>query len=106
MKVCIVGGAGRLGSAMAAWSAECGYETYIADPNQEVQENINAARFESLEPLVAELINKHVLDGRKIIATNNTKEATRQSDLIFIVVPTPSFPTGAFDMQYVERARS
>ena len=98
-KICYIGGAGRLGLSSAVWSAEKGILTYAADINVEAIDKINSGISPIAEPLVEDLINKNL--GTTFFATTNLEEGIQDSDLIFILVPTPSLPDGSFSIEYV-----
>ena len=105
MNVCYVGGAGRLGSALAAWSAHSGHQVTIADTGSSAVEAINERKTKYSEPHVDGYLNRGVLKG-KLIATTDINEAVKASEVIYIIVPTPSLDDGSFSMEYVENAMS
>jgi UDPglucose 6-dehydrogenase len=103
MRVCYIGGCGRLGLALAAWSAHKGHDVVCADINRVMVDAVNRGDVgkKTIEPLVADLVRKH--HGNRLIATGDTISAVKDCELILIIVPTPSNPDGSFDMQYVRR---
>lgn len=94
-----VGGCGRLGLAFAAWSAECGYEVYATDINEEMVNAVNLGKVDTMEPQVAELVAKHA--GKNLKARMDTPSCAARSEMIFVIVPTPSKHRGDFDISYV-----
>ena len=94
-----VGGCGRLGLALAAWSAQVGYRVLCADVNQTAIDTVNAGRSPHYEPEVGNLIARW--HGQRLRATTDTTTAIRQSSLSVVVVPTPSRGDGSFSLDYV-----
>lgn len=98
MNICYVGGAGRLGSALAAWSAECGHKVTIADTNARAVHDIRNGKFESSEPDVAQMLSRN---SANIEATTDIARAVSTSEVIYIIVPTPSNDDGSFSISYI-----
>ena len=96
--ICYVGGCGRLGSALAAWSAEKGYRVYCVDVNEDAVDAMNLGKWDSPEPLVGDLIDKWA--GTRLFATTSY-HVVADADIVFIIVPTPSEPDGAFSLKYI-----
>jgi len=97
--VCYVGGAGRLGLPIALRAHQCGHHVIVADINADLVEKINnRQRLGRMEPGVDDLLR--VADDR-LEATADIAAATCQSDLIFVIVPTPSLSNGSFSLEYV-----
>jgi len=100
MRISVIG-LGKLGSPLAAVFASKGFQVVGNDINPVFVDAINAGRAPVDEPELAELI--HVSGGR-LTATLNTTEAVRQTDISFIIVPTPSDGEGHFSNEYALRA--
>ena len=100
MKVTYVGGAGRLGLPLAAWSAVKGHQVIVADINAEEVVKINEGHTGRYEPQVDELVAQ-ALQENSLRATTDVASAAAQSELICIIVPTPSLTGGGFSNEYV-----
>lgn len=100
MKITYIGGAGRLGLPLAAWSAWKGHHVIVADINAEEVDRINAREIDRLEPSVGALVSECV-PASHLCATTDIAAAAAQSELICIIVPTPSLPSGGFSNEYV-----
>lgn len=97
MRISVIG-LGKLGSPMAACFAARGFTTIGVDLNQAYVDAINEGRPPVFEPQLAEMI----AEGRSCLtATTDITHAVRESDAIFIIVPTPSQEDGGFSLQYV-----
>jgi UDPglucose 6-dehydrogenase len=97
--VCFVGGCGRLGLALAAWSAECGMSVTCADVNEVAVQSINERMFISPEPGVTDMVNKHI--GTSLRCTTDIVSSVALSDVSFVIVPTPTAEDGSFSDKYV-----
>ena len=91
-------GLGKLGSPLSACFAARGFRVTAVDVDAKKVEAINAGQPPVHEPGLAELIRE--CDGR-LSATLDGEAAVRASDATFIVVSTPSEPTGGFSLKYV-----
>lgn len=91
-------GLGKLGAAMAAVHASRGYEVIGLDINEWVVNEIKAGRCPIYEPRLEELMAQ--LNNR-LMVTTNYDEAVGNSDVSFIIVPTPSGKDGRFGNEYV-----
>lgn len=100
MDISIVG-LGKLGSCMAAVYASKGNTVIGCDLNPSSVEAINQGRAPVSETNLPSLIEQ--TRGR-LKATTDTADAIRQSDLTFVIVPTPSLPDGSFSTKYVQMA--
>ncbi len=95
MRIAYVGGAGRLGFPLAYWSACEGHEVIVSDINKAAIRAINKTGFTGTEPLPDRAFSGSLL------ATADTIDAVRRSEMSFVIVPTPSMPDGRFDISYV-----
>jgi UDPglucose 6-dehydrogenase len=83
---------------MAAVFAEKGHDVIAMDVNPAAVDALNAGRAPVQEPRLQEFITR----GRaRLSATLDAEQAVADSELTFIIVPTPSNPDGAFSLQYV-----
>lgn len=100
MKKSVVG-LGKLGSCLAACLASKGYETIGLDVNKETVNAINAGKAPVIEPGLQELITT---TRDKLTATSDFNEIVHNSDITFLVTPTPSEPDGHFSDRYLKSA--
>lgn len=91
-------GLGKLGSPLAACLAERGYDVIAVDVNAESVRKINEGRAPVFEPGLDEMIHAN---RQHIRAVSDFKNAVEQSEISFIIVPTPSDADGFFSLQYV-----
>ena len=75
----------------------------IADINKDLVRAINKSEFESSEPRVAELI-RGCVGSNLLYATSDISEAVEASEVIYIIVPTPSLKDGSFSMTHIADA--
>src|SRR5438477_7135833 len=90
-------GLGKLGASMAASIASRGHEVIAVDVNPRAVEALNAGRAPVQETGLQALVDAN--RGR-LKATMSHAEAVRESELTFVIVPTPSDERGAFSLQY------
>jgi UDPglucose 6-dehydrogenase len=90
-------GLGKLGGSMAAAIASRGFKVIGVDVNQRAVELLNQGHAPAQETGLEELVaaNRSRLQG-----TLSHREAVLNSDLSFVIVPTPSDERGAFSLQY------
>lgn len=98
MKTVSVIGLGKLGSCMAAVYASKGFNTIGVDINKNVVKAINNKKAPVNEAQLDKFIKK---GSRNLQATNNTEKAVLNSDITFIIVPTPIDKTGGFSVKHV-----
>lgn len=91
-------GLGKLGSPMAACFAAKGFDVVGVDVNDSFVAAIQEGRAPVFEPDLQEMIDRS--EGR-LRATTDTEEAVAASDVVFLIVPTPSDETGGFSLRYV-----
>ena len=94
-------GLGKLGACMAACMAHKGFEVVGVDVNHRAVEAINAGEAPVQEPGLSEMIAGN---HRRLQATQDYSEALAESEMSFIVVPTPSEDHGGFSLRYAEEA--
>lgn len=94
-------GLGKLGSPMAACFAARGFEVVGVDVNEQFVEAINDGRAPVFEPQLQEMID----EGReRLRATTDTRAAVAETDVTFMIVPTPSGEDGTFSIEFVLEA--
>jgi len=96
-------GIGKLGLCMAACFTAKGYGVIGVDTNPVTIQAVNQGRSPIYEPGLAELMKRL---PQRISATDDYKYAIENSEITFIVVPTPSEEDGSFSTKYVELALS
>ena len=92
MRISVVG-LGKLGSPLAAVLASKGHKVIGMDLNPEFVRLLNQGRAPVQEPRLQELIDAS--KGR-LRATGSIEEATLESEINFVIVPTPSDSKGAY----------
>ncbi|MBI5050665.1 MAG: UDP-glucose/GDP-mannose dehydrogenase family protein, partial [Nitrospirae bacterium] len=94
-------GLGKLGACSAACFASKGFEVVGVDINKDVVDAINNGRAPVYEPRLQELIT---FSKGRLKATQNYAEAIYESDITFLIVPTPSKQDGHFSDKYLQDA--
>lgn len=97
MRVAVIG-LGKLGSPLAAVLASKGHTVIGVDLNEAFVDAINAGRAPVVEPQLQELIDK---SRDRLSATTSFAEAISQTDISFVIVPTPSDSHGVFTNKFV-----
>jgi UDPglucose 6-dehydrogenase len=95
---CSVIGLGKLGAPLAAILAKH-YPTIGVDLNQHSVDLINQHKAPVPEPQLQEMLNTSTLT-----ATTDVNLVINQSNVSFVIVPTPSMENGFFDNKYVLEA--
>ena len=96
-KISIIG-LGKLGSPMLAIFAEKGFKVIGVDLNSKIVDSINSGIAPFNEPLLQDLLTNN---KGNYSATTKINEAVEQSDICFIIVPTPSGKNNFFKNDYV-----
>lgn len=94
-------GLGKLGGTMAGCLASRGFNVIGVDVLQKTVDVLNAGHTPAKEAGLEELIGKN---KERIRATLSHEDAILNSDLSFVIVPTPSDDRGAFSIQYAAYA--
>ena len=98
--VCVIG-LGKLGACIAACFADKGVSVVGVDINEETVRYINRGHSPIREPGLEDLIARN---RARLRATSDHAEALQESDVSFIVVPTPSQDQGGFSLRLVVEA--
>ena len=101
MTVYSIIGLGKLGASMAAGIALQGHHVIGVDINEETIRKINNGHAPVQETNLEETI---AANSETIEATTSHKKAVLNSDVSFVIVPTPSDERGAFSLQYAKWA--
>jgi UDPglucose 6-dehydrogenase len=97
MNISVIG-LGKLGAPLAALLASKGHRVIGVDLNETFVTAINQGRAPVEEPQLQDYITK----GRALLsATTSYVEAISQTELTFIIVPTPSNENGLFSNAYI-----
>ena len=94
-------GLGKLGASMAAAIASKGHHVVGVDVNHRSVDAVNSGRAPVQETGLQDLISRN---RQRIRATMSHEDAIRDSELTFVIVPTPSDERGAFSLQYAAYA--
>jgi UDPglucose 6-dehydrogenase len=94
-------GLGKLGASMAAGMASRGFNVIGVDVSKHAVDAVNEGRAPVQETGLGEMI----ADNRqRIRATMSSEEAVTNSEVSFVIVPTPSDELGAFSIKYAAHA--
>jgi UDPglucose 6-dehydrogenase len=94
-------GLGKLGAPMAACLAAKGFPVIGVDVDAQKVNAINNAQAPVFEPGLPELLQ---VAKTRLKATQDILTAVLNSEVTFVVVPTPSEPDGSFSLRYVLQA--
>ena len=94
-------GLGKLGASMAAAIASRGHHVIGVDVNHRAVDALNAGQAPVQETGLDALVHEN---RARLRATLSHQEAIADSELTFVIVPTPSDDRGAFSLQYVAYA--
>jgi len=94
-------GLGKLGASMAAGMASRGFNVIGVDVSEKAVEAVNAGH----EPVQETNLEETIQANReRIRATRSHSDAVLESDVSFVIVPTPSDDRGSFSLQYASFA--
>ena len=94
-------GLGKLGASMAVAIADQGFNVIGVDVNKIAIDNLNAGKSPIQETNIQEYIDRNKI---RLSATTSHQDAVLQSDITFVIVPTPSEKNGSFSTKYVASA--
>ena len=94
-------GLGKLGASMAAAIASRGHRVIGVDVNRQAVDAVNAGKAPVKETGLQAMIEAN---RDRLRATMSHQEAVLDSELTFVIVPTPSDERGAFSLQYAAYA--
>jgi UDPglucose 6-dehydrogenase len=94
-------GLGKLGASMAAAIASRGLEVVGVDVNRRAVALLNEGKAPVQETDLEQLIKENL---PRLRATSDYADAVLNSDVTFVVVPTPSDDNGAFSISFAEEA--
>lgn len=94
-------GLGKLGVCMAAAMASKGHEVIGVDVNPDTIRKVNIGQAPVIEPHLQDYMTAN---RNRFMATDCYKDAIGNTNLTFIVVPTPSEDNGFFSIKYAQQA--
>jgi len=103
MRGASVVGLGYVGLTMAACLADRGIKTTAVDIDKEKLDMLRRGIVPFYEPHLQEMLAKG-LAVKAMVVTDNLEEATRNSDVMFVTVGTPSNPDGSINLDQVKAA--
>ncbi|HTS18947.1 MAG TPA: UDP-glucose/GDP-mannose dehydrogenase family protein [Verrucomicrobiae bacterium] len=95
-------GTGYVGLVTGACFAEVGHTVVCVDNDRKKVETLRAGGIPIYEPGLEEIVKRTVAAGR-LRFTHEIADGVKNSDVVFIAVPTPPNPDGSVDMSFVER---
>jgi UDPglucose 6-dehydrogenase len=101
VKISIVG-TGYVGLVTGACFAEAGHEIICVDNDEKKVALLQAGGIPIYEPGLEELVKKNVA-AKRLRFSSEIADGVRNSEVIFIGVPTPPRPDGSVDMSFVEK---
>lgn len=96
-------GLGYVGAVSAACLADLGHRVWGVDINPEKVDLINVGKSTVVEPGLGKKLARVVREGW-LVATTDGRQAVSQSEVTFVVVATPSGPSGEIDPTHLYRA--
>jgi len=100
VKLSIIG-TGYVGLVTGACFAEVGHQVICVDNDPKKVATLQAGGIPIYEPGLEELVKRNVAAGR-LRFTGQIADGVKNSDVIFIAVPTPPRADGSVDMSFVE----
>jgi len=91
-------GVGKLGLCFSLTLEKSGYNVVGVDVNRDYVNSLNDKTFTSSEPNVDEYLQ----ESKNFTATTSLKEAVDHSDVLFVIVATPSLQNGRYDHKQVD----
>jgi len=98
MKKISVIGVGRLGLCFALSLEKSGYNVLGIDTNEEYVKSLNSRRYKTSEKGV----NKALRESKNFYVSTKLEEALEYSDILFVLVATPSLDNGRYDHTQIE----
>ncbi|MBK7763543.1 MAG: UDP-glucose/GDP-mannose dehydrogenase family protein [Bacteroidetes bacterium] len=99
MKIAVVG-TGYVGLVSGTCFAESGNHVICVDIDEKKVERLSAGDIVIYEPGLEVLFHRNIKENR-IRFTTNLEDAIKQSDLIFLALPTPPGEDGSADLSYI-----
>ncbi len=99
MKISVIG-TGYVGLVSGTCFAETGNHVICVDNNLEKVEKLKSGRLTIFEPGLENLFERNTEDGR-LTFTTDLEMAVRETDIVFLALPTPPGGDGAADLSFV-----
>ena len=99
MRLAVVG-SGYVGLVAGACFAELGHDVVLVDNDPDKLAALQQGEVPIHEEFLPELFHRH--HGKRLSFTDNTVDAVRASQAVFIAVGTPPMHSGEADLSYVE----
>jgi len=100
MNIAIMG-SGYVGLVTGVCLAEIGHRVICVDNDEKKIRSLQKGQLTIYEPGLEELM-KRLMKKRRLLFSSSIRSATKQSEVIFIAVGTPSKKNGDADLTYVE----
>ena len=97
MKVAVIG-LGKLGLPLAVLLATSGNQVKAFDALESVRNSIRNKTVETKEPGLIDLLN---IESIQLDIVDSIADSIKDSQAVFIIVPTPSLPSGHFTNEYL-----
>jgi len=101
VRICIIG-TGYVGLVTGTCFAEVGHQVTCVDNDLKKVELLQGGGIPIYEPGLDDLVKRNVAAGR-LRFSGKIAEGVRDSEVVFIAVPTPPRPDGSVDMSFVEK---
>ncbi len=101
VKICIIG-TGYVGLVTGACFAEVGHQVICVDNDESKIELLKSGGMPIYEPELETIVKRNV-DAGRLRFMASTVDGVRESEVVFIAVPTPPRPDGSVDMSFVEK---
>lgn len=92
-------GLGKVGITLASSLAQAGAKVIGFDISERLTNEIEAKQYRTDEPKVQTLINSNL--NKNLFITNDIDTAVMNSNISFVIVPSPSNSIGGFSNQYI-----
>src|SRR5690242_17900861 len=99
MNIAVVG-SGYVGLVAGACFADLGHEVILVDNDQKKLDLLRNGEVPIHEKFLPELLGRH--RGNRLQFSDDLKDTTRRSSLIFVAVGTPPTESGEADLSFVE----
>ncbi|HTP13796.1 MAG TPA: nucleotide sugar dehydrogenase, partial [Bacteroidota bacterium] len=99
MKLSVIG-TGYVGLVVGTCFAESGNDVICVDNDERKLRMLKKGESPIYEPGLTDLLKKNIED-RRIVFTDNLEKAVRNSEIIFLALPTPQSEDGSADLQHV-----
>lgn len=101
MQISVIG-LGKVGVTLASCLVKAGHKVIGVDLDAELVASLNEGRFHTPEPGVMERLSRGAAGA--FLATTSTARAVAETDVTFVIVPTPSNALGGFSVRFVMSA--